>query len=109
MDALGKTNGKHYLLSFDGPAGSQNYVNIELAKAAKQVDFIAIDGYNTMEHGRTLPITPHPSSTPGKTPTSGRVSSLTLRWTLTSKPACPHPSTSWACLSMGRAGRAFRT
>jgi len=32
--------------TFDGPAGSQNYVNIELAKAAKQVDFITIDGYN---------------------------------------------------------------
>jgi chitinase len=46
LDALGKTNGKHYLLSFDGPAGEQNYSNIELAKAAKQVDFITIDGYN---------------------------------------------------------------
>ena len=46
LDALGKTNSKHYLLSFDGPAGAQNYTNIELAKAAKQVDFITIDGYN---------------------------------------------------------------
>jgi chitinase len=46
LDALGKTKGKHYLLSFDGPAGAQNYSNIELAKAAKQVDFITIDGYN---------------------------------------------------------------
>jgi chitinase len=46
LDALGKTNGKHYLLSFDGPAGSQNYVNIELAEAARQDDFITIDGYN---------------------------------------------------------------
>jgi chitinase len=46
LDVLGKTNGKHYLLSFDGPAGEQNYSNIELAKAAKQVDFITIDGYN---------------------------------------------------------------
>jgi chitinase len=42
LDALGK----HYLLSFDGPAGEQNYSNIQLAEAAKQVDFITIDGYN---------------------------------------------------------------
>jgi chitinase len=46
LDALGATTGKHYILSFDGPAGSQNYTNIELAKAAKEVDFITIDGYN---------------------------------------------------------------
>ena len=46
LDTSGETNGKHYLLSFDGPAGAQNYVNIDLANAAKQVDFITIDGYN---------------------------------------------------------------
>src|ERR1700689_2410343 len=46
LNALSKTTGKHYTLSFDGPAGSQNYVNINLRNAAKQVDFITIDGYN---------------------------------------------------------------
>lgn len=46
LRALGKTTGKQYVLSFDGPAGSQNYVNIDLGKAAQQVDFITIDGYN---------------------------------------------------------------
>jgi chitinase len=46
LRALGKTTGKQYVLSFDGPAGSQNYVNIDLRKAAQQVDFITIDGYN---------------------------------------------------------------
>jgi chitinase len=46
LDALSKTTGKSYVLSFDGPAGSQNYVNIDLKNAAKQVDFITIDGYN---------------------------------------------------------------
>jgi chitinase len=46
LDALGTKTGKHYILSFDGPAGSQNYTNIQLAQAAKQVDFITIDGYN---------------------------------------------------------------
>jgi chitinase len=46
LNALSKTTGKQYVMSFDGPAGSQNYVNIDLRNAAKQVDFITIDGYN---------------------------------------------------------------
>jgi chitinase len=46
LDALGKTTGRHYVMSFDGPAGAQNYVNIDLKHAAEQVDFITIDGYN---------------------------------------------------------------
>jgi chitinase len=46
LNALGKTTGEHYVLSFDGPAGAQNYVNINLPAAAAQVDFITIDGYN---------------------------------------------------------------
>ncbi|MGA9511118.1 MAG: glycosyl hydrolase family 18 protein [Candidatus Sulfotelmatobacter sp.] len=46
LNALSRKTGKQYTLSFDGPAGSQNYVNIDLRKAAEQVDFITIDGYN---------------------------------------------------------------
>lgn len=46
LDALSATTGKQYTLSFDGPAGAQNYVNIDLKHAAEQVDFITIDGYN---------------------------------------------------------------
>jgi chitinase len=46
LNALSATTGTTYSLSFDGPAGSQNYVNIDLAQAATQVDFITIDGYN---------------------------------------------------------------
>src|SRR5579864_3031081 len=46
LKALGKVTGKSYVMSFDGPAGSQNYVNIDLKAAAKQVDFITVDGYN---------------------------------------------------------------
>jgi chitinase len=46
LDTVGRSTRKHYLLSFDGPAGKQNFRNIELAKAAQQVDFITIDGYN---------------------------------------------------------------
>lgn len=46
LNGLSETTGKKYVLSFDGPAGQQNYVNIDLKNAAKQVDFITIDGYN---------------------------------------------------------------
>lgn len=46
LTALSKTTGQKYVMSFDGPAGSQNYVNIDLKNAAKEVDFITIDGYN---------------------------------------------------------------
>jgi len=46
LRALSNTTGKQYVVSFDGPAGSQNYVNIDLRNAAKEVDFITIDGYN---------------------------------------------------------------
>jgi chitinase len=46
LNALSATTGKQYVLSFDGPAGAQNYVNINLRAAAQQVDFITIDGYN---------------------------------------------------------------
>src|ERR1700678_1944834 len=46
LNALGQTTGKNYVMSFDGPAGAENYVNIDLRNAAKEVDFITIDGYN---------------------------------------------------------------
>jgi chitinase len=46
LNTLSKTTGKAYVMSFDGPAGAQNYVNIDLKHAAEQVDFITIDGYN---------------------------------------------------------------
>jgi chitinase len=46
LDQLSATTHKPYVMSFDGPAGEQNYVNIDLKRAAEQVDFITIDGYN---------------------------------------------------------------
>jgi chitinase len=46
LNVLSAQTGKQYVLSFDGPAGAQNYVNIDLKNAAKQVDFITVDGYN---------------------------------------------------------------
>jgi len=46
LNALTKTTGKKYILSFDSPAGRKNYVNIDLKAAAAQVDFLTIDGYD---------------------------------------------------------------
>lgn len=46
LNALSKVTHKRYILSFDGPAGEQNYLNIDLPQAAQQVDFITVDGYN---------------------------------------------------------------
>ena len=46
LDALSKSTGKKYVLSFDSPAGAKNYVNIDLKAAAEQVDFLTIDGYD---------------------------------------------------------------
>ena len=46
LKALSETTGKKYEMSFDGPAGSQNYVNLDLKAASRQVDFIAAEGYN---------------------------------------------------------------
>jgi chitinase len=46
LDALSKTTGKRYTLSFDSPAGEKNYVNIDLKAAAAQADFLTIDGYD---------------------------------------------------------------
>jgi chitinase len=46
LDALSKETGKHYLLSFESPAGPKNYGNIDLKAAAAQADFLTIDGYD---------------------------------------------------------------
>jgi len=46
LNVLSQTTGKPYVLTADSPAGSQNYVNIDLPKVAKTLDFFTIDGYN---------------------------------------------------------------
>src|ERR1039458_9761178 len=46
LNALSQTTGNAYVMSFNGPAGAQNYVNIDLKHSAEQVDFITVDGYN---------------------------------------------------------------
>jgi len=46
LNALTKTSGKKYILTFDSPADPKKYVNIDLKAAAAQVDFLTIDGYD---------------------------------------------------------------
>ena len=46
LNALAKTTGKQYVLTFDSPANPKKYVNIDLKAAAAQVDFLTIDGYD---------------------------------------------------------------
>jgi chitinase len=44
LDALGETNDKHYLLTMFGPAGQQNFSNIQLAAVARQLDYYNVQG-----------------------------------------------------------------
>ncbi len=46
LNALSKTTGKKYVLTFDSPANPKKYANIDLKAAASQVDFLTIDGYD---------------------------------------------------------------
>ncbi len=46
LNALTKTTGKKYVLTFDSPASPKKYINIDLKAAAGQVDFLTIDGYD---------------------------------------------------------------
>src|ERR1700721_1878211 len=46
LNALSKTTGRKYVLTFDSPASPKKYINIDLKSAAAQVDFLTIDGYD---------------------------------------------------------------
>ena len=46
LNALGKKTGKKYILTFDSPSDAKRYANIDLKAAARQVNFITIDGYD---------------------------------------------------------------
>jgi chitinase len=46
LNALSKSTGKQYILTFDSPADPGKYANIDLRAAAEQVDFLTIDGYD---------------------------------------------------------------
>ena len=59
LNALGKANKKHYLLTMFGPAGQQNFSNIQLAAVATQLDFYNVQGYDF--HGTWETSTNHAS------------------------------------------------
>jgi chitinase len=59
LDALGKANEKHYLLTMFGPAGQQNFSNIQLAEVAKTLDYYNVQGYDF--HGTWETSTNHAS------------------------------------------------
>ena len=46
LDELGRSTGRHYILTFDSPASPQRYASIDLKAAADEVDFLTIDGYD---------------------------------------------------------------
>jgi len=46
LDDLGRSTGRHYILTFDSPSNPQKYANIDLKAAANEVDFLTIDGYD---------------------------------------------------------------
>ena len=46
LNALGRANHRHYLLTMFGPAGEQNFSNIELAKVGRTLDFYNVQGYD---------------------------------------------------------------
>jgi chitinase len=59
LDALGETNKKHYLLTMFGPAGQQNFANLQLCEVARQLDFFNMQGYDY--HGTWETSTNHAS------------------------------------------------
>ena len=59
LNALGKANKKHYLLTMFGPAGQQNFSNIQLAAVGTQLDFYNVQGYDF--HGTWETSTNHAS------------------------------------------------
>jgi len=59
LNALTKSTGTHYVLSIFAPAGSDNYSNIQLAAAAKSLDFMNVQGYDF--HGTWETTTNHAS------------------------------------------------
>jgi chitinase len=59
LDALGRTNHQHYLLTMFGPAGQQNFSNIELAKVGRTLDYYNVQGYDF--HGTWETATNHAS------------------------------------------------
>jgi chitinase len=59
LDALEEANKKHYMLTMFGPAGQQNFSNLQLREVARQLDFFNMQGYDY--HGTWETSTNHAS------------------------------------------------
>jgi chitinase len=59
LNALGRAKDHHYLLTMFGPAGQQNFSNIQLAKVGRTLDFYNVQGYDF--HGTWETSTNHAS------------------------------------------------
>lgn len=55
LDSVGKTDGKHYLLSIAAPAGPKTYANLELDKISQHLDYLCLMTYDF--HGSWSPLT----------------------------------------------------
>lgn len=54
LDALDRRTGRHSILTFDSPSDPRKYANIDLKAAAREVDFLTIDGYDYAAPAETL-------------------------------------------------------
>lgn len=54
LDELGRSTGRRYILTFDSPANPMKYANIDLKAAAREVDFLTIDGYDYATPGEKV-------------------------------------------------------
>ncbi len=80
LDALGRTNHQHYLLTMFGPAGEQNFSNIELAKVGRTLDFYNVQGYDF--HGTWETSTNHASPLFDSTQDPDRADNFYLDYTV---------------------------
>ena len=80
LDALGRTNHQHYLLTMFGPAGEQNFSNIELAKVGRTLDFYNVQGYDF--HGTWETSTNHASPLFDSTQDPARADNFYLDYTV---------------------------
>ena len=82
LNALGKTNNHRYLLTMFGPAGQQNFSNIELAKVARTLDFYNVQGYDF--HGTWETSTNHASPLFDDKQDPAQADNFTIDYTITS-------------------------
>ena len=105
LNALEKTTGKQYVLSFDGPAGAQNYVNIDSGRLPNRWTLSPSTATTTPDRGIRKPMTRRHCSTIGRIRCMGKTWTSMRPWMVISALAFRLGSTPWACLSMARVVR----